>query len=205
MSTSGPSRLPLNITALPIASSVLNPHGHCISCLPAPHQRHSHLDRPGSGLGVAGGSCFPWRPSAHPCPPPTPSGAVGAESLPWPPAGADSTFPVHGVGWGFQLTALSLACRPWRSLAQWAALFPALPPPQTWGCRPCPWVGSRIFTFLVQMLAHLCHRHAVKNADSGVRSLGSEPSPVTVTSLCLPFLSCDVGMVAPVSQVLGEC
>ena len=49
--------------------------------------------------------------------------------------------------------------------------------------------------------AHRKLNHILKVA----RSLGSEPSPVTVTFLCLPFLSCDVGMVAPVSQVLGEC
>lgn len=119
MSTSGPSRLSLNITALPIASSVLNPHGHCISCLPAPHQRHSHLGRPGPGHGVARGSCFPWRQSAHPCLPPTPAGAVGAEPLPWPPAGADSRFPVHVAGWGVSADStfpgLQALEKPWPS------------------------------------------------------------------------------------------
>ena len=145
MSTSSPSRLPLNITALPIASSVLNPHRRCISCLPAPQQRHSHLDRPGPGLGVARGSWFPWRQRAHPCPPPTPAGAVGAEPLP-----CFQQVPIQHSqcmlrGGGFQLTVLSLACRPWRSPGPVGCLVPCPATSANLGLQALPLGGQQNF------------------------------------------------------------
>lgn len=78
-------------------------------------------------------------------------------------------------GGGFQLTVLSLACRPWRSPGPVGCLVPCPATSANLGLQALPLGGQQNF-HLVQMLAHLCHRHVVKNADS-------EPSPVTVTFL----------------------
>lgn len=61
----------------------------------------------------------------------------------------------------------------------WPSGLPcSLPSTSSAWAGPCPWVGSRIFTFLVQMLATSA---IVKSRALWSQGLGSRPSPIVIT------------------------